>query len=1174
MSSPLLKSHRAAKISVLAFAARSTHSARLAVLSLLALFFFSAPARASWISFSHTNYDGTPNTNAFLVRPVGDPPVDAAGNVTATAGIPTRITPAADGRATNWFQQNNYFVTNTPSSPALFLGRGYVFRAPLDSGPTVHPAAGPGMLLSGLNYFVNLYFGSNATITYEIVTNALGGTPILSTNLPVLTNGFIRALDATNISAAMSLNYSNTLYSDYTTRIAVLNALSITNIYPTNAAGVTWASGRAYVSTNYDPLGTALAIGAAGTNYANGISNALAALHALSITNLFPTNAAGVSYASGRGYISTNYDALGAALAIGAANTNFSLAIGLAATNYTDAVSNALAAQIGSVGISAATATNINNAATGVIGTNGTSLTFKFSSTGTNVIQGLAQTIANTSSNSVLGNAQTAINTASNSVFGSALTQINTTSNSVLGTAQSLINNSSNAVLVNAQTRINTSSNSVLANAQTAINASSNSVLATAQTRINTSSNSLAGLINAKANTNSPIIWTPLFFGPFQADTNNEATNVFGGFLTILGLSVQEGVSTVASGDNSHAEGDSTTAFGGRSHAEGFATTAQGDESHVEGNGTTANGADSHAEGTGSSTSGIASAAHAEGNGTAANSIGAHSEGQNTVASGVAAHSEGDGTIASGNYSHAAGQNSKATNANSFVWADGTTTGSVTNKTFTVNAANGIRLSGGVITGNGAGLTNTTATNFGPAGLTLITNIAGSVAVATTGLTNAIGTNFPNGKILNQTLFYPTNDPSIQSNWFQIAKADKTNGFATGLLSTNTALEGSVSFGRDGQATNILATTNVIKFIGAGTSLVTNGVFEWLGSGTTLYTNRGSGARLAFSAGTWLLQTNGVTLYNLTAGNPIGTWTIVSGDSPAPASFGSAAIIEDGIIHYGYFTSTNLDARIAAQITASVTNAIATQSGKGTNTTLINITKTTWLSDVVVLSSAAGIDPTLAQYSTIAGGQNNVMTNTPGGWNFMGAGENNTISGGSAAANFLGSGNGNAMTNVYYGVIAGGLQNFLRGPGGGSSAMSILGGSGNIISNNTSGANNSTIIGGAANFISGSYSVAAGQNANIQKDRAFLFSDGTAANAATNSQFGINATNGLYVNGPVWLGANSTNNGVYYLSNAPFSLFAVTNVMPNFAHWFGNSNGLMVDIYYSNGVPFFKTLAP
>src|SRR5258707_8137645 len=122
---------------------------KLPVAIILFLLCVSASLRleAAWISFSFTNYDGTPFSNAVvIIKPAGDPAVDAAGNVTAGNGFPTRIILSANGRATNWLQQQNYFVTNTFGGPN-FLGKGYCFRAPLDSGPTVYPSLAPGLLI-------------------------------------------------------------------------------------------------------------------------------------------------------------------------------------------------------------------------------------------------------------------------------------------------------------------------------------------------------------------------------------------------------------------------------------------------------------------------------------------------------------------------------------------------------------------------------------------------------------------------------------------------------------------------------------------------------------------------------------------------------------------------------------------------------------------------------------------------------------------------------------------------------------------------------------------------------------------------------------------------------------------------------------------------------------------
>jgi hypothetical protein len=132
--------------------------------------------------------------------------------------------------------------------------------------------------------------------------------------------------------------------------------------------------------------------------------------------------------------------------------------------------------------------------------------------------------------------------------------------------------------------------------------------------------------------------------------------------------SVAEGCST-ASGWYSHAEGTST-ASSSCSHAEGGGTTASG-------------GGENHSEGISSVASGYCCS---------------HAEGENTYAEGEASHSEGYDTEASGLASHSAGEHASAYHNNAYVWSDGTTVASTTNKQYTVCATNGIRLMGGPTT--------------------------------------------------------------------------------------------------------------------------------------------------------------------------------------------------------------------------------------------------------------------------------------------------------------------------------------------------------------------------------------------------------------------------------------------------------------------------------------------
>lgn len=99
-------------------------------------------------------------------------------------------------------------------------------------------------------------------------------------------------------------------------------------------------------------------------------------------------------------------------------NTSSNLVYGNALTQI-NTTSNSLQSQITAGGITAVQATNIVNGVTGDVATNGTSLTMKFTSTGTNDIQSIAQPLVNTASNSI----NTQINTSSNAVYANGIIQ-------------------------------------------------------------------------------------------------------------------------------------------------------------------------------------------------------------------------------------------------------------------------------------------------------------------------------------------------------------------------------------------------------------------------------------------------------------------------------------------------------------------------------------------------------------------------------------------------------------------------------------------------------------------------------------------------------------------------------------------------------------------------------
>lgn len=173
-----------------------------------------------------------------------------------------------------------------------------------------------------------------------------------------------------------------------------------------------------------------------------------------------------------------------------------------------------------------------------------------------------------------------------------------------------------------------------------------------------------------------------------------------------------EGSDTLAGGDYSHAEGAGSVAYGAGAHAEGNGTRAA-DYSHAEGHGTYAGGAYAHAEG--QFTTAQVNHAHAEGFRTKASGGISHAEGGRTVAAGEMSHAGGSNTLALGRCSYAIGTMAQASNHYSYVWSDGMPIASTTTQQYTVYAANGIRLLGGMISGNGAGLSNITAAQVGAA---------------------------------------------------------------------------------------------------------------------------------------------------------------------------------------------------------------------------------------------------------------------------------------------------------------------------------------------------------------------------------------------------------------------------------------------------------------------------
>lgn len=238
-------------------------------LAAILLFAIATTAQAAQVSFSFTNSAGNPDTNWFRVIPVSGPVANADGSFT-TIGLPIRITPAADGRATNSLGENNYIATNA------FLGKGIVFRVPNDTGGTVYPMYD--LRISGYNTFVTLSYGTNPPPTSSEVTNALGYQPLSPTQ-------------STNVANTAALNATNGFTSLTTTNPALVvythQLVDLTNGFALNTI-TNGLAGTNYVNTASNTVRSiAFTIGANTTNHVTSyVSTATNSLETRSVTLL------------------------------------------------------------------------------------------------------------------------------------------------------------------------------------------------------------------------------------------------------------------------------------------------------------------------------------------------------------------------------------------------------------------------------------------------------------------------------------------------------------------------------------------------------------------------------------------------------------------------------------------------------------------------------------------------------------------------------------------------------------------------------------------------------------------------------------------------------------------------------------------------------------------------
>ena len=210
---------------------------------------------------------------------------------------------------------------------------------------------------------------------------------------------------------------------------------------------------------------------------------------------------------------------------------------------------------------------------------------------------------------------------------------------------------------------------------------------------------------------------------------------------------------------------------------------------------------------------------------TTASGGASHAEGENTTASGNLSHAEGNYTTASGQTSHAAGVGATASADYSFIWSGDNFQPHYNTKTnsFMIVAPGGINLLGGIISGNGSGLTNLNISSLSGVSLyTIQTNFtAGQVTIHNTNITASTafdvqrltGTNL-DWTFVHEVLPWRTNGyatflsaDQADTNQVQITILPSML-YVSGLASTNWVIAGFDTNGA-GTAAALLATNHL-----------------------------------------------------------------------------------------------------------------------------------------------------------------------------------------------------------------------------------------------------------------------------------------------------------------------------------------------------------------------------
>jgi hypothetical protein len=313
---------------------RSLLGARIS--AFLACVLLAPSLYAANVMFTQTNQiTQLGDTNTIKISAVGY--IDSEGNV-HTTGFPISIWPTNPPGSYTW----------TNMAPGVYVARSFDYQggwSPVQYSPGQF--VGPGMpgTPGGVVFWVD---GSTNTypFTRYVLSSHSGGYTVLNLN-----SGIVGAIGTNGIVVSVAngvLTIDGSQFTPTVTSNSLSGQINPSQIYPaipnyfffgTNVPGITTNSGGVWISTNYDAIGTAAAVGQGATNYANAVGSG-----ATNLANSVASNS--TNYANQVGYALTNLQTLTAmaltnyANALAAANTNYANSVGSGATNLAGTVSS------------------------------------------------------------------------------------------------------------------------------------------------------------------------------------------------------------------------------------------------------------------------------------------------------------------------------------------------------------------------------------------------------------------------------------------------------------------------------------------------------------------------------------------------------------------------------------------------------------------------------------------------------------------------------------------------------------------------------------------------------------------------------------------------------------------------------------------------------------------